>query len=39
MSDAKMAQALAVLSSSGTTMRAHDLFDRSLLDELHAATA
>ncbi len=39
MSDAKMAQALAVLSSSGTTMRAHDLFDRSLLDALHAATA
>jgi ABC-type nitrate/sulfonate/bicarbonate transport system substrate-binding protein len=34
MSDAKMAQALAVLSSSGMSMRAQDMFDRSILDGL-----
>ncbi len=36
MSDAKMARAIAVLATSGIAMRAHDLFDPSILDELPA---
>jgi len=39
MSDVKMAQALEVLNASGISMRAADLFDRSLLEELRAGNA